>query len=166
MLKKLPGDPLFPVDRRGVVFSGRTRQPMAHGLTRPHSARLRGKELWVCNSGYGEVGRIREGRFEPLIRLGSWTRGLCFVQDVLLVGISRILPRFRAYAPGLDLNKSRCGIVAIDPSNARILGQITWPHGNQIFAIDWMKNVRLPFGGKNDPHHLFYSFETPSNSPR
>ena len=158
ILKQVPGEPNFPVDRRGVLFSGRTGEPVAWGLTRPHSTRLHRSELWVNNSGYGEVGRIHEGCFESLAKLESWTRGLCFVKDVLFVGLSRVLPRFQVYAPGLNIRKSHCGIVALDPSNGRILGKIIWPHGNQIFSIDWMKGARLPFDGKNDPRKHFYSF--------
>lgn len=158
MLKSVPGDLDFPVDRKGVIFSGHTREAMAWGLTRPHSARLLGKELWVDNSGYGEVGRVSEGRFKPLARLEGWTRGLCFVKGVLFVGVSRVLPRFRVYAPGVDLRKSRCGVVALDPSSGRILGKILWPHGDQIFAIDWMEQARLPFNGKNNPSKIFYHF--------
>ncbi len=158
ILPQVPGDPDYPVDRRGVIFSGRTREPIAFGLTRPHSARFWGKELWVDNSGYGEVGRVVGGVFEPLAKLDGWTRGLCFVKGVLIVGISKVLPRFHAYAPGLDHRKSRCGLVALDPASGRVLGTLLWPHGNQIFAIDWMERTSLPFGGKGDVRKLFYDF--------
>ena len=56
-----PGDPSFPVDGRGVIFSGATREPIARGLTRPHSARLHNQRIWVENSGYGQVGYIDDG---------------------------------------------------------------------------------------------------------
>jgi uncharacterized protein (TIGR03032 family) len=159
MGEKVPGDPSFPVDKRGVIFSGRTREAIAWGLTRPHSARFYRGELWVDNSGYGEVGRVLGGRFDPLVKLDGWTRGLCFVKDVLVVGVSRILPRFHAYAPGVNPRTSRCGLVAIDPKTGRILGRLTWPEGNQVFAIDWMENVRLPYGANSEPSRLFYDFE-------
>ncbi len=57
-----PGHRDFPVDRRGVVFSGATREVVARGLTRPHSARLHDGRLWVDNSGYGEVGVVERRR--------------------------------------------------------------------------------------------------------
>src|SRR5205085_2715986 len=44
-----PGDPRYLVDRRGVIYSGRTREPVIVGLTRPHSARLSVRSLWVAN---------------------------------------------------------------------------------------------------------------------
>ena len=53
-----PGDADWPVDGRGVIFAGGTRDVLVRGLTRPHSARLRAGRLWIENSGYGELGRI------------------------------------------------------------------------------------------------------------
>jgi uncharacterized protein (TIGR03032 family) len=155
-LPQVPGDLDYPVDRKGVVFSGRTGKPAAWGLTRPHSARAWKGRIWVDNSGYGEVGYLSKGRFNPIAKLEGWTRGLCFVEDVLFVGISRVLPRFRAYAPGLDHRKSLCGLTAMDPRTGRILGRLVWPHGNQIFAIDWMKGAQLPYGrGAKIPEMFF-----------
>lgn len=167
-----PGHHNFPVDGRGVVFSGKTREPIAGGLTRPHSARLHRGEVWVDNSGYGQLGRIAEGRFEPVFRLRGWTRGLCFVKDVAFVGTSRVIPRFRQYAPGLDVDSSECGVTAIDLKSGRILGSLLWPFGNQIFAIDWLpsKTTRgFPFrvGRKRAAaaeRSLFYSFQLARNA--
>jgi uncharacterized protein (TIGR03032 family) len=131
-----PGDPEYPVDGRGVIFSGATREPVVRGLTRPHSARLHGGSLWVANSGYGELGAVRDGRFERLARLPGWTRGLAFAGGTAFAGTSRVIPRFRAYAPGLDLARSRCAIHAVDVASGRVRGSLEFPHGNQIFAIE------------------------------
>ena len=64
-----PGHLNFAVDGRGVIFAGDTREPIARGLTRPHSARLHRRKLWVANSGYGELGIVRGGRLESIARL-------------------------------------------------------------------------------------------------
>jgi uncharacterized protein (TIGR03032 family) len=134
--RRRPGHRDWPVDGRGVIFSGASREPCAHGLTRPHSARLHRGELWVDNSGYGEVGRIGDGRFEPVARLPGWTRGLAFCGDVAFVGTSRVIPRFRRYAPGLDLDRSVCGVQAVDLRTGAIVASLTWPQGNQVFAVE------------------------------
>jgi uncharacterized protein (TIGR03032 family) len=163
-----PGHRNWPVDRRGVVFSGATREPVARGLTRPHSARLHSSEVWVDDSGYGEVGRIQDGAFSAAARLPGWTRGLCFVGDVAFVGTSRVIPRFRRYAPGLDVAKSVCAVHALDTTSGTILGSFVWPYGNQIFAMDWMHVDRTEgFPLRADRprtarrlRDLFYSFET------
>lgn len=131
-----PGHLNFPVDRRGVIFAGDTRAVYGRGLTRPHSARIYRGEVWVDNSGYGELGRIVDGVFEPVVKLGGWTRGLLFHGDLAFVGTSRIIPRFRHYAPGLDPDHCETGLHAIHLPSGRVLGSMLWPAGNQIFAIE------------------------------
>ncbi len=133
-----PGQRHFAVDGRGVVFDGRTREVSCRGLTRPHSARLHGGRLWVLNSGYGTIGLADGPRYEAVAALPGWTRGLAFHDGIAYIGISRVLPRFEQYAPGLDLAKSRCGIVALCVRTGRVLGSLTWPDGNQIFGIEWI----------------------------
>lgn len=136
MSRRRPGHLNFPVDGRGVIFSGATREPVVRGLTRPHSARLLGKNVWVANSGYGELGFASDGRLSVAAKLPGWTRGLCFCGNIAFVGTSRVIPRYRHYAPGLDVDRSVCGIHAVDSRTGKILGSLLWPWGNQIFAID------------------------------
>jgi uncharacterized protein (TIGR03032 family) len=166
MSARRPGHLNFPVDRRGVVFSGQTREPVASGLTRPHSARLYGERVWVDDSGYGGFGYIDDGRLEVVAMLPGWTRGLCLCERTAFVGTSRVIPRFAQYAPGLDPQRSRCGISAVDLDSGRVLGSLHWPAGNQIFAIDWIHRSRsagLPYvkGERGAAGPLFYSFDPP-----
>lgn len=135
-----PGHKNFPVDKRGVIFSGATHEPIVRGLTRPHSARLHQGQIWVDNSGYGELGFVEDGKFTPVVKLPGWTRGLGFYNHLAFVGTSRVIPRFRQYAPGLQVERSLCGLYAIDTRNGQILGSLIWPYGNQIFAVDWVPN--------------------------
>jgi uncharacterized protein (TIGR03032 family) len=138
-----PGHLNYPVKGRGVIFSGRTREPICTGLTRPHSARLResgskARELWVANSGYGELGYVDQGRLEVVTRLPGWTRGLCIAGDVAFVATSRVIPKYARYAPGLDVSASRCAVHAVSLATGKVLGSLDWPYGNQVFAIDWI----------------------------
>ena len=160
-----PGHPKYPVDRRGVVYSGATREPVARGLTRPHSARLHGGRVWVDDSGYGDVGFVANGRFERVARLPGWTRGLAFAGGVAFVGTSRVIPRFRQYAPGLDVARSRCAIHALDVTTGAILGSLEFPAGNQIFAIEpvpagWTAGFPFRAGARpSEARALFYAYE-------
>lgn len=164
-----PGHQNFPVDKRGVIFSGATREPVVRGLTRPHSARIYRKRLWVNNSGYGEVCVVNSSTFDTVARLPGWTRGLCFHDGIAFVGTSRIIPRFSQYAPGLDVSKSKCGIHAVDTRTGKVLGSLTWPAGNQIFAVECVESSfasGLPFvTGSSErrlasARKLFYNFQT------
>ena len=152
-----PGHRNFPVDGRGVVLSGRTREPVVRGLTRPHSARLHGGELWVESSGYGDVGVAVDGKLDVVARLPGWTRGLAFHGDVALVGTSRVIPRFRSYAPGLELEKSVCGVFAIDTRSGKALGSLTWPEGNQVFAVEVLPAKLTSGFPRGDLRELYYN---------
>lgn len=164
--RRRPGHQNFAVNRRGVIFSGATREPLVRGLTRPHSARLHAERVWVDNSGYGEFGVACEGRYEPITRFDGWTRGLAFCEDIAFVGTSRVLDRFRQYAPGVDSARSECALHAIDWRTGHVLGSLHWPQGNQIFAIDWLPSAMvggLPFGAKSSSRtitNLFYTYES------
>jgi uncharacterized protein (TIGR03032 family) len=162
-----PGDPAYPVDKRGVLFSGATREPVVRGLTRPHSARLDDQgRVWLANSGYGEFGVVNGSVFESVCQLPGWTRGVAIAEDIAFVGTSRVIPKFKSYAPGLDIESSVSGVHAVELSTGKVLGSIVWPNGNQIFAIDWLPcyvTRGLPFSvgsGARDCKTLFYTFAT------
>lgn len=164
-----PGHRNFPVDGRGVIFSGKTGEPVARGLTRPHSARLHGGKLWVDNSGYGEVGFIADGRLTAAARLPGWTRGLCFRGNVMFAGTSRIISRFRNYAPGLDPADCVCGVHALDAAGGRRLAGVVWPEGYQVFSVECLPLEiagGFPFAGsRRTParsRKLFYGYRAPS----
>jgi uncharacterized protein (TIGR03032 family) len=148
-----PGHANYPVDKQGVIFSGKTGEVIATGLTRPHSARLHNGKVWVANSGYGEVGYIENGKLVPAFRFDGWTRGLCFVGNILFAGVSRVLPRFRQYAPGIKSLKQTCAIMAIDTEKGNVIGEIQFPYGNQLFAMDYMLSANcsgFPFTSLKD----------------
>ena len=164
--RRRPGHANFPVDGRGVVFAGATREPIAFGLTRPHSARLRDGRVWLLNSGYGQFGFIEGQSFHSVATLPGWTRGLSFHGRLAFVGTSRVLPRFRQYAPGLATDRATCAVHAVDLRSGRVVGSLTWPAGNQIFSIEWIPRrvaAALPFGPNASaaPRTLFYAYRTP-----
>src|SRR5205809_1723028 len=112
-------------DRRrdgGVVMEVPTSQRIVEGLSMPHSPRLHKGELWVLNSGAGFLGRVdrARGRFEPMTFCPGYLRGLAFVGDYAVVGLSR--PRHDKTFGGLALDEelarrgseARCGLQVID----------------------------------------------------
>jgi hypothetical protein len=110
---------------------------------------------------------VKDARGETAVRLPGWTRGLAFHKGIAFVGTSRVIPRFRQYAPGLDLAKSECGVHAVDLRSGRVLGSLIWPFGNQIFAIEASLSRMfsgLPFVAARkrpleEEQKLFYAFE-------
>jgi uncharacterized protein (TIGR03032 family) len=111
-------------DRRrdgGVVLEIPESRVIVSGLSMPHSPRLYRGRLWLHNSGSGHFGSVDPGggRFEPLTFCPGYLRGLAFVDDYAIVGLSR--PRDDKTFGGLALDDelvrrtadARCGLLII-----------------------------------------------------
>ena len=154
-----PGQHNFAVDRRGVVFDAETREVSVTGLTRPHSARFYKNQLLVNDSGYGRlvIADCKADAVTDVAHLPGWTRGLAIVDDVAFVGVSRVLSRFSHYAPGLDPDRCRCGVIALSLKTGETLASYFWPAGNQIFAIEAVPTTvttGLPMTNRSAPARL------------
>lgn len=94
-------------DRRkdgGIVMDVRTNEIVCEGLSMPHSPRVHQGELYVLNSGTGELGRVdRKTRsFRPVAFCPGFVRGLSFHGRHAVVGLSR--PRYERFE-GLALDR-------------------------------------------------------------
>jgi hypothetical protein len=92
---------------------------------------------------------------------------------VVFVSTSRVLERFRNYAPGLDVATSRCAVHALDARSGALLGRLEWPAGDQVFALDWVDaafSTGLPYryakGARDDASPIFYLFDVTSRPRR
>ncbi len=129
---------------RGVVFSAGTRDVVLRGLTCPHSATVHDGALWLCDSGFGSVGVSEAGTFNPAARLPGFTRGLAFAGRYVIVGISKVIPRYEPYAPGIDPSASRCGLAIVDTKSGEIPAQLWWPEGLQIYDVQVLSDTTRP----------------------
>lgn len=114
-------------DRRadgGIVMDVESNEVVCAGLSMPHSPRLHDGNLWVLNSGTGELGIVnleKAGldRFEPKVFCPGFLRGLAFHGNYAFVGLSK--PRYKRFE-GLALDQKLkdadsepwCGIQIID----------------------------------------------------
>lgn len=87
----------------GLVLDVATGETVARGLSMPHSPRLHGGRLWVVQAGIGEFGHVDldTGRFEPVCFLQGFARGIAFVGEHAVIGVSR--PREKSGFDGLPL---------------------------------------------------------------
>jgi len=89
----------------GLVLDVASGETVARGLSMPHSPRLHRHRLWLVQSGTGEFGHVdlASGRFEPVCFLQGFARGVAFLGDYAVVGVSR--PRESRTFVGLALNE-------------------------------------------------------------
>ncbi|WP_421831956.1 DUF4915 domain-containing protein [Limnobacter sp.] len=100
----------------------------------PHSPRLHNGELYVLNSGAGEIGRIdlASGRYDCIAFVGGYGRGLSFIGDYAIFGISK--PRHDGYVPDFPLHDrlkalhmpDRCQLIAVNLKTGHVIQAITF----------------------------------------
>jgi uncharacterized protein (TIGR03032 family) len=137
---------------KGVVFSGRTREPLLRGLTCPHAAKLYAGRLWVCNSGFGSVGYVdgfdshdpAKARYIEVAKVPGFSRGLAFAGDHMFVGLSKVIPAYEPYAPGLTSADTQCGVWVFNWKTGEHVASLAWPEGYQIYDVQILTGVKAP----------------------
>ncbi len=145
----------------GCVIDVVSNAIVASGLSMPHSPRWYRGRLWLHESGSGHFGALdlASGRFEPVAFCPGYLRGLAFVDDFALVGVS--LPRQSKLLSGLALGESlarkniepRCGVYVLDLTTGdvahwlRIEGIV-----GELYDVAALDGVRRPMaiGFKGD----------------
>src|ERR1700750_3209398 len=131
----------------GVIIDVERNSVAVTGLIKPHSVRLFDGQLYVLNSGAGEVLRLDpEARTsETLAVLPGFTRGLRRHGNILFVGLSTLC----ATAVALDLPLSGradspvAGIAALALATGRRLGMLRFAPGvEELFDFVVMPGVR------------------------
>lgn len=145
-------------DRRadgGVVIDIRRNEIVCEGLSMPHSPRLHNGELWVLNSGTGELGVVAgldksKGRFEPRAFCPGFLRGLSFHGGFAFVGLSK--PRYQRFE-GLELDarlkkadsEPWCGVQVIDLKTDSCVDwfRIDGPVG-ELYDVEVLPGISCP----------------------
>lgn len=146
----------------GLVIDVANGEAVCDGLSMPHSPRLHAGRLWLHDSGTGRFGFVDEkrGAFEAVAFCAGYLRGLAFVGDFAVAGISKLREDNRTFA-GLPLEEtlrqksmsSRCGLQVIDLKSGdvvhwlRIEGVV-----NELYDVALLPGARRPMalGFKTD----------------
>lgn len=116
----------------GMVMDVQTNDIVCDGMSMPHSPRLHDGQLWVLNSGTGELGTVdlRGKKFQPRAFLPGFLRGLSFHGKYAYVGLSK--PRDQHFE-GLPLDQKLrdaklepvCGLQVVDLDTGKC---VEWLH--------------------------------------
>ena len=157
-------------DRGGCLLRVPSGDVVTEGLSMPHSPRLHGDKIWLLNSGTGELGFVDPagGRFEPVAFCPGFLRGLAFIGDYAIVGLSK--QRQDRTFQGLALDEklrdrkldARCGLWVIDTVRGRI---VEWLELEgvviELYDVQVLEGVRRPMslGFRNDEIQRFISYD-------
>jgi uncharacterized protein (TIGR03032 family) len=133
----------------GILIDVPSGAIVVRGLSMPHSPRLHNGALWVLNSGAAELWRVdlNSFRHDVVCRLPGYLRGLCFVGQFALVGLSTI--REKHIFGDLPLQqkslKLRCGVAVIDALTGRQVGLFEFTEGcTELYDVRFLPNVLRP----------------------
>lgn len=136
----------------GMVMDVRENAVLCRGLSMPHSPRWHNGRLWVLNSGDGDFGYLDGDRFVSVTRCPGFARGLCFVGDYAVIGLSKL--RDNTFASGLGIKQrledahvpQRCGLIVVDLNTGKVVhwlnieGVIT-----ELYDVAFLPGITRPY---------------------
>ena len=151
-------------DRRadgGCVMDVTTNEVICEGLSMPHSPRVYRDALWLLDSGRGYFGKLDRdtGRFESIAFCPGYLRGLAFIGNYAVLGLSHA--RDTRTFQGLELDdnlssrnaETRCGIFVIDLRNGDVVHHLRIDGlVRELYDVVVLPGVRRPMalGFKTD----------------
>ena len=145
----------------GLLLDVASDEIACAGLSMPHSPRWYRDRLWLVNAGTGEFGWVdlAAGRFEPIAFCPGFLRGLAFIGDFAVVGLS--MQRENRTFSGLALDQrladkgvsARCALQVIDLARGDVVHEVRIEGVvSELFDVAVLPGVRNPgaVGFSND----------------
>lgn len=137
----------------GIVMSVMDNEIITDSLSMPHSPRLYKDKLWLLNSGTGEFGHmdLNNGQFVPVCFCPGYARGLAFIGDYAVIGLSR--PRDNQTFENLPLEglldkkgaAAHCGLIIVDLNSGDLVHWLRFEHTiDELYDVSVLLGVRQP----------------------
>ncbi len=135
--------------RGGLIMDVPSSEPVATGLSMPHSPRWYRDRLWMLESGEGSIGVVDldTGEVETVAQLPGFTRGLSFLGPLAFVGLSEV--RESSTFGGLPLTgrleERQCGVWVVNIETGQTIAFLRFEDlVEEIFAVHALPGVRFP----------------------
>lgn len=122
------------------------------GLSMPHSPRWHQGRLWLLNSGDGDFGYLDNGRFVPVTLCPGFARGLCFVGDYAVIGLSKLRDNF--FSTGMALKSrledlhipQRAGLLVVDLRTGKTVHWLTIEGiVTELYDVAFLPGITRPY---------------------
>ena len=153
----------------GVLIDIPSGEAISRGLSMPHSVRWYNNQLWVLNSGMGDLCLVdpANGALQTVCRLPGYTRGLSFVGPYALVGLSRV--RETNIFGGLPIQENRdslrCGVAVVDLRTGNNIGMFEFTEGcEELYDVQFLPGKLRPTILNEDNEATREAFTNPESS--
>jgi uncharacterized protein (TIGR03032 family) len=133
----------------GCLLDVPTGEVVARGLSMPHSPRWHDGQLWLLESGTGQLVLVdpAAGRRQTVAALPGFTRGLAFSGPYAFVGLSKI--RKTSAMDGVPLAERReqmkCGVAVVDWRSGQAIAFLEFQTAvEEIFDVQLLPGLRFP----------------------
>jgi uncharacterized protein (TIGR03032 family) len=154
----------------GVLVDVSTGDVIARGLSMPHSPRWYQGRLYLLHSGTGGFGFVdpATGKYQSIIELPGFTRGLSFYGPLAFIGLSQV--RETAVFGGVPiaeqaLAERNCGVWVVNIESGQQLGFVKFEDAVQeIFAVEVLVASVYPEVVNEDRDLLARTYELPDEA--
>ncbi len=135
----------------GILMDLDSNEIVLEGLSMPHSPRWYQDKLWLMESGNGTFGYVDLDtcKYEPIVELPGFTRGLEFCGNLAFIGLSQV--RESAVFSGIPITtrlkeeERTCGVWVVDIRNGQVVAFLKFEDAVQeIFAVSVLRGIRYP----------------------
>lgn len=157
----------------GILIDVDSNEIVARGLSMPHSPRWHAGRLWLLESGTGSLGHVdlATGKYEPIVHMDGFTRGLEIVGNLAFVGLSQV--RETAIFSGIEITERlqeterTCGVWVVDIERGQIVAFLKFEDAVQeVFAVCLLPGIRFPDLVNDDAEIVGSSFVLPDEALR
>lgn len=149
----------------GVLIDVPSGETIVRGLSMPHSPRWHNGRLYMLHSGTGGFGYvdIATGKYESIIDLPGFTRGLSFCGPLAFIGLSQV--RESAVFGGVPiaeqaLAERNCGVWVVNIESGQLIGFVKFEDAVQeIFAVEVLMGAVYPEVVNEDRDLLARTYE-------
>ena len=147
----------------GILIDVDSNEIIARGLSMPHSPRWYNNQLWLLESGQGTFGKVdvNRGRYEPIVELPGFTRGLSFIGPLAFIGLSQVRESdvFSGIPLVEKLEERTCGVWVVNIETGETVAFCRFEEGVQeIFAVELLVGARFPDLVNHDPELVGRSY--------
>ena len=146
--------------RGGCLLDVSRDEVISRGLSMPHSPRWHDGQLWLLESGTGQLVLVdpATGGRQTVASLPGFTRGLAICGPYAFIGLSKI--RKTSAMDGVPLAERReqlkCGVAAVDLRSGQMVGLLEFQTAvEEIFDVQTLSGLRFPevLGFQKDAVH-------------